>query len=157
MRALIRPTLFMIARLGLFLVVVAWIAGQWWHAKASHPFGTTLLTEHGWCTMSLGPTIKLRLAAQAIENILPPNKLVNDWRFNRVVAAPVDLEGFLTSVYLRGSTMSELPGIVVIKTPFLGHWSVSFLHWLVVTIFALFNGVLMFIYRRRPEVKPCEA
>ncbi len=37
MRDLIRPTLFIVARLGLFLAVVAWIVGQWWQVTCALP------------------------------------------------------------------------------------------------------------------------
>ena len=37
MRDLIRPTLFILARLGLFLAVVAWIVGQWWQVTCALP------------------------------------------------------------------------------------------------------------------------
>ena len=40
MRSLIRPALFMIARLGLLLSVVAWVAGQWWQISLEVPFGS---------------------------------------------------------------------------------------------------------------------
>ena len=36
MRPLIRPTLFAIARLGLFLAVVVWIVSQWWSVSISY-------------------------------------------------------------------------------------------------------------------------
>ena len=35
MRDLIKPSLFLIARLGLFLAVVAWGVGQWWNVQAT--------------------------------------------------------------------------------------------------------------------------
>ena len=149
MRELIRPGLFWMARLGLFLSVVAWGLGQWWHAKAACSFGTTLLSEHGWYVQNSGRTRKMRLSIVPIESVLPSNKLVIDWRFNRVNAAPIDHEGFLTSVYFNGSSMSEFSGVVVINTPFLRHWSISTRHWLIVTIFALFYGVLKWGYRKR--------
>ena len=156
MRDLIKPTLFIVARLALFLAVVAWIVGQWWNGKVACPFGTTLLTEHGWSVQPQGRTNNWRLSVKAIESESPATKLVNDWKFNTVDAVPNDPERFLTSVYPRGSSMSELPGIVVINTPFISHWSVSFRHWLIATIFATFNICLHWFYRKRLEVQPCE-
>mgnify|MGYP006928235370 CR=1 FL=1 len=32
----------------------------------------------------------------------------------------------------------------------------TFRHWLIVTLFTAFNVALHFIYRKRPEDKPCE-
>ena len=48
----------------------------------------------------------------------------------------------------------DLPGFAV--DTYRDHLDVSIHHWLVVSTFILFYAVLKFIYRKRPEVQPCE-
>lgn len=142
-RKLIRSMLLMIARLGLFLAVVAWAFGQWFYFASE---------------MNL-PAVHLHVlnAADGIE------VTVDDpfyW--------PVDAEWELTTgrygkspfEFFRdsenppvGPAQSWVAGIVPGQITILNHRDnpTGFIvhHYLVLTICAMFYGVLMLIYRKR--------
>lgn len=143
MRALIRPTLFMIARLGLFLAVVAWGTSQELQFELRSTSGASKTTgglnSQGWYAVCDGPY----LAATFPEMSSGP---FDEFYEGLWFEIPVAIPGIFDRVYsLLGLTITTGPLKVI-----------SARHWLLVSIFALFNGVLMFIYRKRPEVKPCE-
>ena len=153
MRALIQPTLLVTARLGLFLSVVAWGVGQWRHTVIRCPIGSVGVVKRGVCVY---PGLLSSLSYESREypgkkfSYSSEQALLDSWTdefFESLFDPPAS-----SSVDGGGSFV----GVTVFQHPKLkGAW-LSFRHWLIVTIFAVFNVVLMWIYRKRSEVKPYE-
>lgn len=134
MRELIRPTLFMIVRLGLFLAVVTWGAGQTWQG-----FGLAYPIAAAIDKTGVGIAI-------TAEN--------QGWRIVKDRHTPSVLN-FLGGVGLP----SDVSFLSLHVTAFLsgsGRVCFAIRHWFIVTIFVLFNGVLIWVYRKRPEIQPRE-
>lgn len=147
MRELIRPAFFLVARLGLFLSVAAWIAGQWWTplldvnrtglCRLSFSFEQT-----GWAISNLTPS---RQDPQWLEikrnDRRPPHYWVL-W-----VSEPVETIRQLVEPEQIAET--DMFGIVY------GHhsvfWGLTIRHWTVVSFFALSCGVLQWACRKRGE------
>ncbi len=144
MRSLIRPTLFAVARLGIFLAVTAWIVteGRAVHGQVGplkldiypHGFVTSLVRYH-----SLRPIIYSSKATYG----WPSNMYFED-----------------TSSYGLGevSFWSPVPGFAYAAHGGPGGTAktLSMRHWLVTLLFVAFNMALHFTYRKRPEGQPCE-
>lgn len=146
MKPLIRPTLFIIMRLGLFLAVLAWIVGQWWFVDASIP------TPNGSvCIM--------------VDNRGP---VVNKWKFRQdcfLKLEPLQATSSLDSVfnsqewtdilsYKRHYMIDTYP-LVIIRGFNHGAWQGTIIatrHWVVVTFFALFYGGLKWMYGKRASL-----
>ena len=145
MRQLIRPTLFLVARLGLFLTVAAWVIGQWWEIRIQTQWPTEIrvVTNHpGWVIVSdkdaytddasLGSTNNRTLVIGCIDELYtafePPTWLDVGHR----------LPGMFFRQYRNCSSLSVR-------------------HWLIVAVFTLFNLGLHLIYRKRPETQPCSS
>ena len=132
MRELIRPALFLVARLGLFLAIVAWVAGQF-----------SLMSNYiGVIQIGTGPqNFVIAQWNPVLLDRIPQPKLdyrpTDDW----------DVLGMITyktiAEFIPGVRLCRSPGRSVI------HNAIIVRHWLVVTIFGLFNGVLMWVYRKR--------
>ena len=125
MRDLIKPTLFIVARLGLLLAVVAWIIGQWWMVKVS---SQVEMSRRGWQYC----------------NVLPMEARFSIWRKTEWHNLDVSITDFLsetprTDVSFRGIEFRQYSAVRYLRVP----------HWLIVTIFALFYGVLKWVYRKR--------
>ena len=140
MRSLIRPFLFAVARLGLFLAVVAWIVGQWWAIQ--------IQTGLGW-NLSGGSN---GFAAFQHQRNEPADVTVDGHSRDHLFAFPPIFEDPYGGIY-RG--FSKL-GV----TYFYGgkpKWTIlSVRHWLITSSLLTFNLLLHFIYRKRPEGEPCE-
>jgi len=143
MRELIRPTLFMIARLGLLVAIAGWLASQWWNFELNldtdngRRAGVAGVVDQGWgcigkfavyptsTSLSVTSPEPLRFGAMYLRAAFGDDaKYLSswvDWQFNLV-------------------------GFRVAFGP-LKYFSVR--HELVFTLSALFNGVLMWVYRKR--------
>ncbi len=149
MRPLIRPVLFAIARLGLFLSVVAWVVGQWWSVDVKANGLFALSSDKG---IAVG-AYSLSSLRVPTTTIVRTQNLRTNLDFNYWLFSPEEHSEMLTrsniSIYaIRVGYYFWRPGTTLRE--------VSFHHWLITTIFAAFNLTLHFIYRRRPEVQPCE-
>ncbi len=146
MQSLIKPALFWVARLGLFLSVAAWIVGQWWFVGLSHvgagitrmfvgQEGWVLHQSHDWALPTRGT---LSCEASPIKG-WPQRHAFNDTALNDS-----------TSIY--GAVVMKQQSLMNLVT----RKSIAIRHWLNVTTFALFYSVLKFIYRKRPEAQLCK-
>ena len=128
MRSLIRPFLFAVARLGLFLAVVGWGAAGMFNLQlvaAAGNAGTVFTDQDGWTVMRL--------------------EGIGEWEFS--VKRNVS--------WLFGALGRDAP--VMGKFVRIGHLSFYLFvrHWLITSTFLVFNLLLHFIYRKRPEAEPC--
>lgn len=142
MRELIRPALFMIARTGLFLAVVAWIVGKTWWLEAVAPAVGAALTEQGW-TVAVPSDPEWRFNATRVESGWPD--------FGYLFRPPGEVgsdSDVATGFSFSGLTCHNYLAIF---------YTVSVTHTLVVTILTVFNICLHWLYRKRPEVPPCES
>jgi len=110
MKNLIKPTLFIITRLGLLLAVSAWVVGLW------QVFGTIA----GPFSIASGP---------------------GGWEICRWDSSNADRLSFFS--YSAAVEVPHAPS----SSPRL--WGMFVYHWLVVSIFALFYGMLKWAYRKR--------
>ena len=126
MRSLIRPLLFAIARLGLFLAVVAWIAGQrveWYSVLCPVPSGSAgIIVRSETCTFG------------HVQHAIP----ITWYTAN-------DLDGSNATWHRR----------VWSAVKWTGH-SVEISHWLLTVMFLVFTVLLRFLYRKSPDAEPCE-
>lgn len=147
MRALIRPTVFMIARLGLFLAVAAWIAGQWQSVSFLLPLpvgmARTELTADNWQCWHLSKrfnvsmTELVRTRQSSTATITADERFKLMWQIERI-----------ESIKVQRATGGNIPASNPIETP-TPDSEIHLAHWLIVTIFALLNGVLMWAYGKR--------
>ena len=132
MKNLLRMSLFIVARAGLFLAIVAWIVGQWLTGGGTCPLGVVLVCDSGWiCAVDHD----LRFA----------------WEFSVAPTQAGDLNlHFVKPPKSNRRIGFSLCGVTgwrtIVKT------SVSIRHWLIVTFFALFYGVLKWVYRKPGRV-----
>ena len=154
MRGLIRPALFMIARLGLFLAVAAWIVAQWQEAKC-YILLAGIELEIGNCTRGWKFEYADFTQGTKFQLVLVPDPVRFDTlRFGEDYPRTMDILKYGGVRPIPASISTNVAGVVVGEV-----WRQGFLtlkHWLVVGVFALFNVVLMFIYHKRPEAQPCE-
>jgi hypothetical protein len=125
---LLRMSLLIIARAGLCLAVVAWVVGQWTCVRvgAGTPAGSAqIMTSHLGLYGQLG---------------LSPNRYRAGIRYYERTRWDEWFEHGPShwSVYESSVGMATFPGI-----------GVSIRHWLVVSFFALFYGVLKLVCRER--------
>lgn len=132
MRELVRPCLFIIARLGLFLAVVAWVVGQWWSSAFRISHIAVATDPNVWSFSS--------------DNRLPPRFDYCIWRNQDDAITAQNL------VWYR--RWNVFPGVSARRWLSLP-W-ILIKHWFIVTVLLTFNVTLHFIYRRRPEAEPCE-
>lgn len=140
----------MIARLGLFLSVVAWGVGQWRETKCCIPFSRGQLDigncARGWIFEHHSHSQMSGFSFGVVRDRDPVDSL----RFGEDYPMTMDLmeSGYLLPV--PASISTNVAGVVVGEV-----WGQRFLtlrHWLVVALFALFNGVLMWLYRRSKAI-----
>ena len=126
MTPLIRPLLFAVARLGLFLAVTVWIVGhrvEWFSALCPVPSGSTgFIVRSETCTFGYA------------QHAIP----VKWYTAN-------DLDGSNATWHRRVWAEVKWRG-----------YSLEVPNWLVTSVFLAFNVVLHFTYRKRPETQPCE-
>ncbi|MEO2016294.1 MAG: hypothetical protein ABGZ53_18195 [Fuerstiella sp.] len=137
MKNLLRMSLFIIARAGLCLAVVAWIAGQWWGGVSfSVPIGqrpVVLLDGTRW-------TLNDGMPFSYFPYLDHRGAEVAEWQWSGFGNAPPSNHPFYGIVYAKEY----------------GSRYLSVDHWLIISFFTAFNIALHCIYRRRPEGKPCE-
>jgi hypothetical protein len=144
MRDLIRLTLFIVARLGLFLAVVGWIVSQWWTVSILFPLPTGMAgaeldagswqCRHALHQLSMAVTDIVRTRYSPISTVLVHEKFMLMWQIQQI-EVPTGIAPSMTAtfhpVYIPKRDLSKIP------------------HWLIVVIFALFYGVLQWVYRKR--------
>ena len=135
MRKLIRPALFMAAKLGLFAAALTWFVGQICMTKIGTPIDerSPLRTDStGWYLA--WPEQRPRLDRWSVE-----------------VAENLDWAIIHFRYHLRHSDDSLiLPGIAACWVA--GRLDAVFIHhWLIVSAFILFYATLKFIYSRKPD------
>jgi cbb3-type cytochrome oxidase subunit 3 len=147
MRDLIRPTLFILARLGLFLAVVAWIVGQWWQVTCALPVSSdgvaVWICARGWVLEygEFASESELRFDFRPEYGQLDGLVFGEEFKFsenafgNKALAEVADSR----SVNVAGVVFGQSWGIT----------DLAIRHWLIVTFFALFYGVLKWVYRKR--------
>ena len=81
MKALIRPTLIALARLGLFLAVVAWIVGQWRTVLANAPSAFAGICEHGLYLAFHPPLKEWKLYQYRDGDLKQSGQASLDWQF----------------------------------------------------------------------------
>ncbi len=135
MRELIKPGLFWVARLGLFLAVVAWGVGQCWQGLG-FAFGVMGVVDPTGIAVQFHPSLLGEWGVyeypdlRAVEMFLDvPNAPVGALHLSLNVLA-VHIEYSFAAFGIK--------------------------HWVNVTIFAAFYALLKFFFRRRPESPPCE-
>ena len=138
MRELIRPALFLVARLGLFLSIVAWAASQ-----------TTNVLGNAVVFIPLQFTIDETGYAMA-DDPFPASWSIRARRYLALWQ--------IRSTWARFHEPSfSAPGIWIDAHNLNTEWAIAVYHWLVVTSFALFYGVLKWVYwEHATEVKPDE-
>lgn len=123
----------MIVQTGLFLAVVAWIVGQWWNVIGHVPIAIGGIVEEGW--------------VYCFPHFISTDRLVVTESLDRGSVASL----FRRPPPLYGNGISasgfSFCGVTVLDNS--QATSITFRHWLVVTIFALFNGALMWVHRTR--------
>ncbi len=137
MRGLIRPTLIMVARIGLVLSVVAWVVAQWSWVQLHLSAERILLGQKSihWVHWDDGaPLNNVKLTTG--NHLSDPLLGMDDLEDSMPAQAPVWLWG----------------GIMQLESP----CGLMCRHWFLITLFTVFNIALLFIYRKRPEGKPCE-
>ena len=148
MRSLVRPFLFTVARLGLFLAVTAWIMGQRWTIYSTIPavygvveicVGDRSYEVSWWDVLS---STSFNIGANRRTDPLPFEVLYTLFR------------GELRSDSCGQELLYVGPGFFTAKQGVID--GISIRHWLVTTIFLTFNITLHIIYRKRPEIQPCE-
>lgn len=141
MRPLVRPALFVVARLGLFLAVLAWTVGQWMAqpllvvgvfcaeiAEEGVAFHYVHGGTAGWTNLHVGD------AGLEIERA---------WLFRHPPENPM----------LGGDTWGySLAGITVLRSYY--DLSLAFRHWLTISSFFTFNLLLHFIFRKGRHSEP---
>lgn len=134
--------------MGLFFAIVAWVVGQWWSASVSIPIADWTLSanmssvaghaclQHRRSMLSATlrrygepPKYRVRMSQRTVEWA---RRMMADVKANRK-----------KDEVLKGAGCVVWYG----KSP-----AIQIRHWLIVTIFVLFNVVLMFIYRKKPPI-----
>ena len=144
MKNLLRMSLFIIARAGLCLAVVAWIVGQWWTVDHS--------------VAAMGKRVGIVLYRSTWSFTRSPVSTPT-WRVKTQPAFDVPHNWFRMESILYGLDKDawQCAGVSYASSPaYIGKTKLSFDHWLIVTLFTAFNIALHFIYRKRPEGQPCE-
>ena len=128
MRELIRPALFLVARVGLFLGVVAWVVGQTWQGVGFTPGCGAIVDQHG-----------------VIVGINTPSD--RGWGGEEISGTMLVKEFLSVRDTLPGTRYWGFGAFAVLQET--GSVIIAFRHWLIITIFALFYGVLKWVYRKR--------
>ncbi len=152
MKPLIRPFLFTVARLGVFLAVTAWIVGQWWIFEVGHTRYWLAAGPHGIVAVrtNLSPPDWYRYVAYDSSNDLRAQYLAEGYpdTFGRLpkVTAIVDWDHFVAMPFSESVNWSSCG--VHFRRWSMGS-SVSLSHLLIVSILVFFHAVLVLIYRKR--------
>ena len=125
MRSLIRPTLFWVARMGLFLSLATWCIGQSWQGTG-HLYGFVGAIDQFGLGASMGP--------------------------NRGAGVNRNSDYEIVKEFLDGThvpSKGHFIGMAAIALYIGTEWAMAIRHYLVVAIFALFYGMLKWVYRKR--------
>ncbi|MEO2019971.1 MAG: hypothetical protein ABGZ53_37025 [Fuerstiella sp.] len=134
MRSLIRPTLFLVARVGLVLSVGFWIVGQWWEVLVQMSLAAGAIHKEGWVCAAIYPgPAGWVVSTNEADNGESAAWLFQYPSFDRATGEP---SGFS----FIGLTALHFPHMFA---------TVALRHWLTTTFFALFYGVLKWVYRKR--------
>lgn len=128
MRELIRPTLFMVAKLGLFLSVVAWVASQW-------------IQLHLILDSAVSATMESKrfVAVDRSEPSCLPLTTLLTCRADEAFETLTEIESEPDTFGFCGWSHNESSfGL-----------QIAVRHWLIVSVFALFYGVLKWVYGKR--------
>lgn len=131
MRQLIKPTLFLVVRLGLLFSLIAWGVT---HSRSAHlesPVGGILVVQQG----------------VVFHSLCWPYWTCFTFESNN------DSDFFEPLPPSRGRISLSFAGITFLRWSFM---SLSFRHWLIVTMFTALNICLHWFYRKRSEVQRCE-
>lgn len=128
MRSLIRPALFMVARLGLLFSLIAFAFGQTWQGAG--------------CIYKLAGAIDRAGISIAIATATPGRWVIQEQPERDIV------NKFLIGKGLASGYRHLSLGAVAIEYGPRGH-ALGAYHWLTITVAVLFNGVLMWVYRKR--------
>ena len=140
MKNVLRMSLFIIARAGLCLAVVAWIVGQWWAIEIDNDQRDVhvRMDYRGWVIVDL-----LMITRAATEG----------WNFavetagRTIMLDVVELSQLASRI---GGKVVEFPGLSYASMKDLNYLFLR--HWLVTSLAAAFYLTLKFIYRRKPTV-----
>lgn len=140
MRKLIRPALFLIARLALFFAAVIWITGQRWLGVL-------------YTNIPAGSAMFLSVETGQSGLILSQNSR-DTWKLNLMQWDTSRLRWhgswFTPQGYFDAEFMSApVPGVFVHEQK--GRSRFAIRHWLIITVVGLFCGLLKCVYRKRPE------
>ena len=145
MRSLAKPGLFWMARIALVLSVVAWGVGQYWTCGLTLGiFNTTAIIDLS------SPGLIMRLSTfRAVPWQIEATKSPTDDQvdFTRYAFD----EGIFPAVGIGGG-MAQNKGFGYVYTNNEFVRILAIRHWLIVTIFALFFGLLKWAYRKREGV-----
>ena len=144
MRELIRPTLFVVAKVGLSLVVILWGVSQYWSTRTYVSIFVVHTCEFGLAVqfrprLDLGRYYHTSIVHRTHGKIdkLSPSR----WSFGLVKPSPYHPSTKPQAYLFSGIATHKLHGGI-------GHM-IAIRHWLIITIFALFYGVLKWVYRKR--------
>lgn len=150
MRELIRPTLFLIAQLCLFLAVITSAAGQWWVVRASggyagSGYSVVVGSKRVIGSIDNGPVFWMI----SVERTTPDDLSMSG--FDPDPDSMSDLRQRVPCEFLA------TPGLTVLLVPDWGVAQVTIRHWLILTSFALFYGALLWGYRNPKTRRAVEA
>ena len=150
MKNLIRMSLFIIARVGLVLAVVAWSIGQRWGLYGSVESQTLSLSAAmvplGWVAKQ--NTGSLRRSPTRPSWTGSVERLPSHRNHEQTRAWAFDQPGGDYSFYRPTGVMNGL-GIIFAEYP--STRTISIRHWVIVTFFALFFALLKCMYRKRRD------
>jgi hypothetical protein len=141
MRNLIRMSLFILARLGLFFPALTWTFSLWQHVTyiAPSPGGTIAVGLH---SRGLVFVRTERLVPSAFEFSSPDESNIADWAFEEPRWRHPDFGTRLNYGFVcGGSVYAGYSGLNLVAVQ----------HWLLVGLFALFYVSLKLFYRNRPR------
>ena len=132
MRSLIRPFLFIVARLGLFLSLLACVIGQWTVARQTLPHTLVEVHSSGWVITVSEEFADMRFLAVLSQDLALMPGVDPD---TRVVQGRPDMTQDVSFPGVRGRSMG-------------GWYTLYVRHLLIVSVFVVFHLCLSFTYRR---------
>ena len=128
MRELIRPALFLVARVGLFLSLLAWSLGHMWQGVG---------VVYGFAGVLDQTGIGVGLDRKSTRTAIIPR-----------AGETMTTQQFLDGVHSRPGDWGLRLHVIAFNVR-ASEAAIAMQHWLIVTIFALFYGVLKWVYRKR--------
>ena len=148
MKPLVRPLLFAVARLGLFLAVTVWIVGQWWTCVLAATDNAACLNHRGvyWLQVSQASTISPAITPAGHEKHIV-NSICGVGQHHFGAKRKLEV-GYGFS--LCQSFSQSARGLQCVALAF------GVCHGMIASIAFAFNIALHIIYRKRLETQPCE-